>query len=531
MASYLALAKKHRNAGALGCILPAEVLTTVFLFASMLPDWKPTKLDGTIDAGWTNVAHVCSLWRKVALNAAVLWREIPCFGLAPKAALPYLLRSKGLSLTLTFIAPPLPEFPLSSQEKVVAHDMSTWLCPPISRRVRRLSVQERGYHFNKRSWSSMLEQTMPNLEEVCLDLMYPPRLPSPLEPIILSNKALASSRPAKLHDLRLKNISFCITSPIWLANLKTLSLAFSSTPNTSTLPSVAQFRELLSRFTGLNMLVLENMFPNIDGGDQGLDALELPASLTTVKFVADSQSSSLCLAFVLGVELPAHAACYISIDGKNVEQSALLRAVTHLQPKDRPVQSTYLGAHCVRIKHDSEWFSAYEIVQKREEKNEGTRYFSYGAYTDQSNPARVRALAPLMNWSNTDSLALTSKVTSAFTSVADWHTLLSSATAVTKFSLSYNSAAFHILCALADTDEEGRHPVLLPKLWGLALYRDPSCDPADHTCLHLALTELLQSRKLCQKPIDTLYIMGDHITEEEEARLRELVTVKRMGTK
>ncbi|KZV63398.1 hypothetical protein PENSPDRAFT_709330 [Peniophora sp. CONT] len=530
MAIYLALAKKHRNAGVMSCSLPAEVLTTVFLFASRLSDWQPTKLGGKIDSGWTNLVHVCSLWRQVSLNAAILWSEIPCFGLSRKIALPYLLRSKGLPLALTFNALSLSDYPSGAEEKDIAQDLSTWLCLPICRRVRRLSVQERGGRYEKRSWSSLLEQSMPHIEEISFELVYSY---SSWQPVILTPKSLASSRPSKLHELRLKNIFICATSPIWLANLTTLSLIFCSTPNASALPSIARFREMLSRFTALSVLVLENMFPGIDdSGEQDQDALELPDSLATVEFVADSQSSKACLTLLLGLKIPAHAACFINVDGKNVEQSILLRVVTHLQPKDWPVRSIYLSTYSLRVKHDSEWFTPYAIVEKRGEIDESTRYFSYGAHTDQSNPARVRALTPLMNWSNADSLALTSGVISAFTSVPDCLALLSSATLVTTFSLSYNSAAFHILCALADSlDERLRTPALLPKLWGLALYRDPSYDLADNTRLHLALMELLQSRKLSQVPILKLFIVGDLITEEEEARIRELVTVERMGYK
>ncbi|KAH9954309.1 hypothetical protein BGW80DRAFT_1156289, partial [Lactifluus volemus] len=93
--------KSRRNSLALVSRLPPEVLATIFSFVSSpggpkvpVPDAKPDRL------GWLCVAHVCHLWREIALNQPRFWSHIDFTALTSAGIAEMLTRARMAPLFL-----------------------------------------------------------------------------------------------------------------------------------------------------------------------------------------------------------------------------------------------------------------------------------------------------------------------------------------------------------------------------------------------------------------------------------------------
>ncbi|KAH9976257.1 hypothetical protein BGW80DRAFT_1151912, partial [Lactifluus volemus] len=98
--SILAL-KSRRNSLAFISRLPPEAMATIFSFVSSpggpilsSPDPKPDRL------GWLRVAHVCHLWREIALNQPRFWSHIDFDALTSAGIAEMLTRAKMAPLFL-----------------------------------------------------------------------------------------------------------------------------------------------------------------------------------------------------------------------------------------------------------------------------------------------------------------------------------------------------------------------------------------------------------------------------------------------
>lgn len=93
----------HSNESVPSCCLPPETLSQIFLTLAAFAHPGPWgKYPDTKDycRHWTNVAHVCQLWRTVALNCALLWTTLPL--ISPAFTLGILGRTKHAPLSIDF---------------------------------------------------------------------------------------------------------------------------------------------------------------------------------------------------------------------------------------------------------------------------------------------------------------------------------------------------------------------------------------------------------------------------------------------
>jgi F-box-like len=134
--------KSRRNSLASISRLPPEVMAIIFSFVSSpggtilpFPDAKPDRL------GWLRVAHVCHLWREIALNQPRFWSHVDFTVLTSAGAVEMLARAKMAPLYLEAELPHHWDMARVSafQEELGAH---------ISHTVR-LTISAESFHFQK----------------------------------------------------------------------------------------------------------------------------------------------------------------------------------------------------------------------------------------------------------------------------------------------------------------------------------------------------------------------------------------------
>ncbi|VDB87067.1 unnamed protein product [Peniophora sp. CBMAI 1063] len=240
-------ARALRNAHAMACKLPTEVVTSIFLYTQAV--WKPSRQPGlngermTYGAGWMSVARVCSSWRKVALNTPCLWTNLDCLSFHPDSVMDILSRSKALPLSLTI-----------KGSAATKKALEGWLCGPVNRRTRRLTIAE-CTRLQFSGWVELLDPAMPKLE--VLDINVAVEGDGNFSHRLLPAKFLGRSCPPRLQSLSLYGILCGWDSPLLSPRLTRLLMSTPEDPNV--LPS--DLTNVLAPLVNLELLALWGIVP------------------------------------------------------------------------------------------------------------------------------------------------------------------------------------------------------------------------------------------------------------------------------
>ncbi|VDB94126.1 unnamed protein product [Peniophora sp. CBMAI 1063] len=242
-------ARRLRNRTRPACYAPPEVLS--LLFEEVKAIWDPYVPDLgeplRYESGWITLTHVCSLWRKVALDTPALWaRHSNCFDLSPQYIPDILFRSRMVPLDIEL-----------DWERAGGNEIDKilpiWLSSPVVQRIRRLTLT----HFEREEFDtacSLLPSTLTNLRELHVWSS-------------LSGGDSGRQLPAALYELpnvthlTLVDCYIPWEAPIFSHNLTHLHLL--STP-ASTAPFYRVARDLFSRMTSLQTLELNTEVPSPD---------------------------------------------------------------------------------------------------------------------------------------------------------------------------------------------------------------------------------------------------------------------------
>ncbi|KZV63651.1 hypothetical protein PENSPDRAFT_657112 [Peniophora sp. CONT] len=181
---------------------------------------------------WTRVTHVCSHWRRVALENAILWTTIP-FSLCTPWLHELLLRSRSLSLDVNI--------PCDANWEAIEPILSGCI-----HRVRSITA-ERG--------SAVISNILS-------------RFPAPLLQSLDIDHSVDNSHPftipAEMHSSlpQLGHLSVpVITLPPDVQHLALLQLTHLAILSVTVVPSTAEFRRLLQGLERIQFLQLEDCFP------------------------------------------------------------------------------------------------------------------------------------------------------------------------------------------------------------------------------------------------------------------------------
>ncbi|KZV66039.1 hypothetical protein PENSPDRAFT_755982 [Peniophora sp. CONT] len=280
-----AIAKQRRNAVTACGSLPSEILAVIFALAQetwkpkrVLPDYNDKKNKVRYVTGWMTVLHVSSSWRETALNSPQLWTKLECLDIHPQLMTRTLLSSRSMPLQARVCDSPVLYSARHSVSPAVAHG---WLCAPVIRRAEKLVIAMKEGAFD--SWIRALHTPAPALKELEVEVFGWNPAPWRLEDTIFGGEGLPM--------LTMLSLTGCILvwdSPLLSSNLTKLRLSLHHVRLDEVdveLPTMSQFKRMLSPMTSLTELYLHNFFPTDD--NQAEPPLALPVTLKTFECTSD----------------------------------------------------------------------------------------------------------------------------------------------------------------------------------------------------------------------------------------------------
>ena len=224
--------KQRHNTLSIIARLPPEVLSTIFRCLAIAFCLRP----GHSSIGWIKVTHVCTHWRRVALECPDLWTTIP-FSL-PRWAKEMLIRSKMAPLTIV----------ASLYQSKRLHTELVHFAMLEMFRIQKLSLTVLQDSGNKNLLTG-LARPAPLLESLSISCATPS--------VNILPKGIFSGEVPRLREVTLEKCILGWDEP-FLCTLTTLKLV--SIP-VSARPSMDQLTSALSCMPDLRTLVLCNVLP------------------------------------------------------------------------------------------------------------------------------------------------------------------------------------------------------------------------------------------------------------------------------
>ncbi|KZV67364.1 hypothetical protein PENSPDRAFT_754955 [Peniophora sp. CONT] len=275
---YIIYAKQSWNTCIGASSLPAEILAGIFAFAQA--SWEPCITSPQTghrraDYGWIYTTHVCNSWRRAAVGAPHLWRDIAIFSLPPQMAKLILRRSLSLSLNVFIHRPRVNSDAYSFTRTIDRLEPSIpgdWLCEPILPRIESLSIHTHGDEVER--CVRALETPLPTLRALAIDVSWNRSFVCRLDEGILGDQC-----PPLLSRLSLKNCILPERSSRILSNALTyLSIAMTTHVeyyNPRWMP-MSLFRSQLALMPNLEELRLSNALPRHHDTDTTESTLIFP---------------------------------------------------------------------------------------------------------------------------------------------------------------------------------------------------------------------------------------------------------------
>ncbi|KAF8505988.1 hypothetical protein F5888DRAFT_1937848 [Russula emetica] len=228
-------------------LLP-EILAAIFAFHAEANPTNPNRNSVVIPEGmtlaqfrlgWITIAHVCSLWRHVALDHCTLWTHHR-FNLGLEWTTEMLRRAGGAPLKLTFSKEVVPYPP---SEDNVAN-----VIPQLLHRASTLTIEEKAY-------------TSAVLDTLTLPAPLMRSLTISSSRLALLPRSLFGDVVPNLHHLLLSNALPTWTS-VALTCLKSLSITIDCDTDMSNMPSYADLFNALQTMHNLESLFLKGCIPS-----------------------------------------------------------------------------------------------------------------------------------------------------------------------------------------------------------------------------------------------------------------------------
>jgi F-box-like len=319
--------KSRRNSLVSISRLPPEAIATVFSFLSLpggpvlpSPNAKPDRL------GWLRVAHVCHLWREIALNQPRFWSHIDFNSLTSAGASEILARAKMAPLRLEAEVSHLWNTGriLTFQEELKAH---------ISH-IAHLCIVAESDHLERTL--GRLVSPAPTLESLSLTSGLSSVVPSPLWQRTTIPDTFLEGDATRLSCLELTNCDISWKSPL-LKGLRSLEILGLS-PHAR--PRLEDWLDTLNEMPQLKRLILHSATPLaslcaplISGPDH---TVTLP-SLTQFDISASAEDCTVALAHLV---LPALTWLHVNAESHNFNGDDVRGVIPHIARNAHGSQDT-----------------------------------------------------------------------------------------------------------------------------------------------------------------------------------------------
>ncbi|KZV67366.1 hypothetical protein PENSPDRAFT_754957 [Peniophora sp. CONT] len=501
------LAKQRCNSCSAASSLPVEILANIFAFAQAI--WRPRVISDIVsghpgfDLGWIYVTHICTSWRRAAIGAAHLWREISVLSVPPHMGTIILRRTLRLPLHLSIY---LDDSNYVDDTPPVVQD---WLCASILPRIERLSIEAYTFEFEK--WRSALNHPLPALRELVMDLSRSE------DTAILEDDLLGGQCPQLLSRLSLKNFIFFEGSKLFSPALTFLSIAMSETAEYD-LAALTTWglRFQLASMPNLEELHLSNILPYHRESDAPQPVFRfLPTFKKLRVYCANSTVLSSCYKnFWDHFRFPNTAVIVsaLQIYEPSFDEEHAFGSITQIDPSGIPPKELWISQTTIKIcfveRPREKWTrcwtatpTAGQISDRAKNATEGRYVYTNRRLVTAYASHRILDSLRVINFSPT---ALEAFNTSDDTGVV-WLSKFSTNRLVRRISAHY-LACDKLFDALIQRDADTGTFHLFPVLEVVVLFANLNSGGRLHTALDMALLDMLELRRELGAPVKELLV-------------------------
>ncbi|KZV63392.1 hypothetical protein PENSPDRAFT_757982 [Peniophora sp. CONT] len=558
MEEMAVFASQQRNSITGACRLPKEALTSIFSFAQA--GWSPGQVhnhsvyptESHWSLGWMDVTHVCSVWRKTALETPSLWCHLSCMDLHPLSIPTLLTRSRGLPLSIFVGGRSLP----IDCEDLEVNATSSWLSKAVLRRTRQLVFEGVPDSYQK-LWLESLHHPMPLIET--FSVKHPRRLDEQDITATISSGLFSGSAPA-LRNVTLHSAILSWDSVWFSHNLVSLNLYSDDYPDLGRGPlphpgaPSQQFYETLSSMMCLESLSLHNIYPALPELDnpQADWRVTLPAGFSTLDLHASCRYAELCIDFFNRLSVPFSARVLLQVHTEKpvafVEQFATpIERLFGLLDSDN-VSSLIFSKFIIQSQSPAQ--DTLSLLRRRfsDSMMSSMNWAWCSVYAgakclwtipdDSDLEASLLPHIPLLPLNALQTITIASNAAQALSSPESWINNFSSAHSVHSLSIDYYDTLV-LFDALTTTDavvsNAPAEPAvfsLFPCLTTIILHVDPEEERSEDTLVELctaldvSLVDLLQIRKEKGAPLQTILVSDGLSQWDVWSRAEDMTSVE-----